>query len=156
VYNLSGMSRVEAESLIQSKEGSLCVRFFQRADGTIITDDCPVGLRVVRRPLKWMTTTMAILVAPLFTFAAVMTGGKVNAAQMWASVQGTTLYQKVSNWLDPQAMLGGPAIAGGMSAPPPPPTAAPVMGKSAMPAPAVSSPMQENVTIKCEPQNQGT
>src|ERR1044072_9588384 len=49
VYNLSGMSKQEAEALIASTEGRLCVRFYRRSDGTILTDNCPVGLRALRR-----------------------------------------------------------------------------------------------------------
>lgn len=49
VYNLSAMCREEAEALIREREGNLCVRYFQRRDGTILTADCPVGLRVRRR-----------------------------------------------------------------------------------------------------------
>ena len=49
VYNLSGMSRREAEALISSAEGRLCVRFYRRADGTILTNNCPVGLRAIKR-----------------------------------------------------------------------------------------------------------
>lgn len=49
VYNLSAMSRADAEALILKKEGRLCVRFYRRADGTILTADCPVGLAAVRR-----------------------------------------------------------------------------------------------------------
>ncbi|HEX8284737.1 MAG TPA: hypothetical protein VF588_15345 [Pyrinomonadaceae bacterium] len=49
VYNLSGMTRREAEGLVASTEGRLCVRFFRRADGTILTNNCPVGLSAVRR-----------------------------------------------------------------------------------------------------------
>jgi len=45
VYNISNMSREEAEDLITEKEGDLCVRFFQRADGTIMTSDCSVGAK---------------------------------------------------------------------------------------------------------------
>ncbi|HEY6970485.1 MAG TPA: hypothetical protein VJA94_14860, partial [Candidatus Angelobacter sp.] len=47
VYNLSAMTRREAEELIASREGRLCVRFFRRPDGTILTRDCPVGFRAV-------------------------------------------------------------------------------------------------------------
>src|SRR6516165_4128226 len=47
VYNLSDMTRAEAEQLITSREGRLCVRFFRRADGTILTRDCPRGLRAL-------------------------------------------------------------------------------------------------------------
>ena len=49
VYNLSGMTRREAESLVAETEGRLCARFFRRADGTVLTKDCPTGLRAVRR-----------------------------------------------------------------------------------------------------------
>ncbi len=45
VHNLSAMSQAEAEDLMTAKEGDLCVRFFQRADGTIMTSDCPVGAK---------------------------------------------------------------------------------------------------------------
>src|SRR5438270_4046304 len=49
VYNLSGMTRKEAESLIANAEGRLCLRFYRRADGTILTRNCPVGLRALKR-----------------------------------------------------------------------------------------------------------
>ena len=49
VYNLSGMTKREAEALIANREGRLCVRFYRRADGTILTDNCPVGLRALKR-----------------------------------------------------------------------------------------------------------
>ncbi len=40
VYQLSEMSREEADELIKQKEGKLCVRFFRRPDGTVVTRDC--------------------------------------------------------------------------------------------------------------------
>lgn len=49
VYNLSAMSTFEAESLIARTEGRLCVRYYRRKDGSIITQDCPVGLRALRQ-----------------------------------------------------------------------------------------------------------
>ena len=52
VYNLSALSRVEAETLIASSEGRICARLFRRADGTVITRDCPVGLRALRRRIS--------------------------------------------------------------------------------------------------------
>jgi hypothetical protein len=51
VYNLSALSRREAEALVLATEERLCVRFYQRRDGTMLTDDCPVGLHAVRRAL---------------------------------------------------------------------------------------------------------
>lgn len=48
VYNLSDMTREEAETFLAQAEGRVCVRLFRRADGTVITRDCPVGLAAVR------------------------------------------------------------------------------------------------------------
>lgn len=45
VHNLGAMSRADANAFVQAKEGRVCVRFFRRADGTVLTRDCPVGLR---------------------------------------------------------------------------------------------------------------
>jgi hypothetical protein len=62
VYNLSGMRRGEAETLVGEHEGRLCVRYYLRRDGTVLTEDCPAGLRAARR---WaharMTATAAFL-----------------------------------------------------------------------------------------------
>ena len=51
VYNLSGMLREEAEQLVRgaAAAGELCVRLYRRADGTVLTADCPTGARRVRR-----------------------------------------------------------------------------------------------------------
>src|SRR5262245_27345577 len=49
VYNLSEMTRIEAERLIANREGRMCVRFYRRVDGTILTRDCPRGLQAVVR-----------------------------------------------------------------------------------------------------------
>lgn len=63
VYNLSGMSRSEAENLIfQAGENRLCVRFFRRADGTVLTKDCPVGWRAIRQNISKTATAFASLV----------------------------------------------------------------------------------------------
>jgi hypothetical protein len=49
VYNLSNMTRDEAEALIIEKEGKLCVRYFQRKDGTILLKDCVIGVAQKRK-----------------------------------------------------------------------------------------------------------
>jgi hypothetical protein len=49
VYNLSSMTREEAEALLIARNGDLCVRYFQRHDGTILLADCPVGEKRRRR-----------------------------------------------------------------------------------------------------------
>src|SRR3979411_250286 len=62
VYNLSSMTRSEAESLIARNEGRLCVRFFRRRDGSIITKDCPVGLRAIRRRVSYIAKAIGSMV----------------------------------------------------------------------------------------------
>ncbi|HVG38198.1 MAG TPA: hypothetical protein VM870_02855 [Pyrinomonadaceae bacterium] len=52
VYNLSGMTNREAESLLVNSEGRLCVRFYRRADGSILTKNCPVGLGALARKVS--------------------------------------------------------------------------------------------------------
>ena len=52
VYNLSGMTTYDAENLLRLSEGRLCVRYFQRADGTVLTEDCPVGWAKVKQRLS--------------------------------------------------------------------------------------------------------
>jgi len=49
VYNLTDMTRDEAEALIVATAGNLCVRYFQRHDGTILLADCVVGAKRRRR-----------------------------------------------------------------------------------------------------------
>jgi hypothetical protein len=49
VYNISELTRRQAESLIRKSEGDLCLLFYRRTDGTILTSDCPVGFAALRR-----------------------------------------------------------------------------------------------------------
>jgi hypothetical protein len=66
VYNLSVMTRAQAEKLIRQKEGSLCVRLYRRRDGTVLTGDCPVGLRAARRRMAlWLGALAAGFLAVL-------------------------------------------------------------------------------------------
>jgi len=69
VYNLSGMTRREAEALITNTEDRLCVRFYRRSDGTVLTRNCPVGLRALKRRVSRVAG--ATLTAVLGFFAGV-------------------------------------------------------------------------------------
>jgi hypothetical protein len=62
VFNLSGMSKDEAENLLKNSEGRVCVRFYQRADGTVLTENCPVGWAKVKQKTKLFVTAAASLV----------------------------------------------------------------------------------------------
>src|SRR5262249_46226263 len=76
VYNLSSISRREAESLISRTEGRLCVRFYRRRDGSIITRDCPVGLR--RLKLRAARIKRAVASSVIGFLAGIGFNGAVN------------------------------------------------------------------------------
>jgi len=46
VFNISDMSHAEAVDLVKQTEGRVCVRYYQRTDGTILTRDCSVRDRL--------------------------------------------------------------------------------------------------------------
>jgi hypothetical protein len=66
VYNLSGMSRTEAENLLLQSEGRVCVRYFRRSDGTVLTEDCPVGWQAVKMRMSRFWTATASLLFSVF------------------------------------------------------------------------------------------
>ena len=58
VYNLSEMTEDEALKLVNEREGRLCVQFYRREDGTLLTKDCPVGLKAIRKAIRQKVTRM--------------------------------------------------------------------------------------------------
>ena len=66
VYNLSDMTRREAETFLLESEGRVCVRYFQRADGSVITNDCPVGLAALKRRVSKAITAVFSMFAGIF------------------------------------------------------------------------------------------
>jgi hypothetical protein len=67
VYNLSSMTRREAEALISNTEGRLCVRYYRRRDGTVLTKNCPEGLRAIKRRLSRVASAALSAVLSFFT-----------------------------------------------------------------------------------------
>ena len=66
VYNLSGMTRYDAENLLRLSEGRLCVRYFKRPDGTILTKDCPVGWAKVKQRVTFIAAAAFSMIVSLF------------------------------------------------------------------------------------------
>jgi hypothetical protein len=99
VYNIAGMPAADALALIQQHDGNLCARLYRRFDGTVLTGDCPVGLRAVYRRTRQLvaalTVTLVIgagsLIAPSLVQArssSRSTGGPVvqRAVQLWDEI----------------------------------------------------------------------
>ena len=125
VYNLSGMSRTEAENLLTNSEGRLCIRFYRRADGTVLTQDCPVGWRAVKSRMTKMATAFASLIFGLIG------GLGLNASlkQSENRTMGTMIPQSSNSNVEiekPEIMMGAM------------PANYPVMGDVAFPTPEPS------------------
>ncbi len=66
VYNLSWMTSEEPEELLRDAKERVCVRFYRRADGTILIRDCPVGLAVSELPwLRHISVLAAAILAAI-------------------------------------------------------------------------------------------
>lgn len=74
VYNISAMSPADAVALIEKTEGKACLRLYRRKDGTVITMDCPVGVRAAMRRAGIFVTTSLAAVLTLGTSLAFTRG----------------------------------------------------------------------------------
>ena len=109
VYNLSAMTERQVRELIASSRGKrLCGRFYRRADGTVLTQDCPWSLRTIRR--KASRFAAAIMAAMMSIGAAF---GK-NHSQQSPSQAAANRQAKAGIWImvvDPQgALIGGAEV----------------------------------------------
>ncbi len=68
VYNLSALTEQEIRQLVAAREGRLCARMYRRRDGTVLTGDCPVGLKAAVRRLSRIAG--AVLSVVMSGFAA--------------------------------------------------------------------------------------
>ena len=57
VYNFSVMTKAEVESFLMKAEGRICGRFYQRADGTMLTQ----REFDVRTPKRWRLASVPVL-----------------------------------------------------------------------------------------------
>lgn len=66
VYNLSAMTKFEAERFLQINGTSQCIQFYRRPDGKIMTERCPAFLRKMRREAQIAASFLAGLTASFF------------------------------------------------------------------------------------------
>src|SRR5579871_5625050 len=77
VYNLSAMTQAEAEGLLRKHEGHLCVRYYQRHDGTILTKNCPVGAHAAHLLLiRQSKAAAALFIVGAYTLLSMSMMGK--------------------------------------------------------------------------------
>jgi hypothetical protein len=80
VFNFSALSEAEIEDLLQNSEGRICARFYQRADGTMLTRNCPIGLsRAFRNASRLAASFLSAVFALGPAIAAAVPQLKQNA-----------------------------------------------------------------------------
>jgi len=118
VYNLSAMTREQAEALLSRREGRLCVRFYRRADGTVVTADCtPQRFAAARRRARRALAFAGALVAS--TVGAVLGLGVTFDPEPFG--------ERVRDWIDPE-----PIVMGGLPPVPDEVELEPMMGQAPM------------------------
>jgi hypothetical protein len=98
VYNLSALTESQARELTQ---GPVCVRFFHRGDGTVITRKCPPMMEAARRRL-------AALVAGVAGVLPLAAGFWGSVAWLRRLVNGPLDRERVTTGLVPRAVMGEP------------------------------------------------
>ncbi len=63
VYNTSKLTSSELQGLLSTNGEMPCLRLYRRADGTLITEDCPVGLRKIRDRFRQLVRLVASTIA---------------------------------------------------------------------------------------------
>jgi hypothetical protein len=66
VYNLSEMTQTEAENFLINSEGRVCLKIHRRADGTVITQNCPVGLAKIKQKVSRTAKAFVSICAGIF------------------------------------------------------------------------------------------
>jgi hypothetical protein len=108
VYNFAEMTRDEVRELLVRNEGRVCVRLYRRADGTVLTRDCPTGLRELRRRAS---RAAAAAVAMLLSLPAYALGRPKNVRIHGSKVQLTI--EQVAN-ANPASFAGVVVLDGSL------------------------------------------
>lgn len=141
VYNFAELTAPEAERLLQehlSTGQRLCGTIWRRADGTIITKNCPVGWRAARQRALRAGSRIAAAIGLL------LTGGIVVGAprsHRWAKVRAVEPFRSISEWISPTPLppVGGLMMSGDICVTPPMPAPSP----APVPSPVAPEPAQE-------------
>jgi hypothetical protein len=118
VYNLSAMTEAEAQETL--KIDNPCVRFYRRVDGTILTQDCPVGVRRVRVRLAMAASGAVAAIASTLagrqTLADVTMGAPPPITQHMGEPTSPAIMGDVALPVTPKPVQGQP-LMGKVAAP---------------------------------------
>lgn len=123
VHNFSAMTEAEVLGLIEQAKRSgdrICGRFYLRKDGTVLTQDCPVGLAALRRRLARFVGSMAAALLFAGGLVAFWRPASARGAGTATSVTQVEPIKSLCNWLSPAPPRTPPMMMGEISWTPPP------------------------------------
>lgn len=107
VYNVAGMSREDVTNLICDNEGKVCLRLSRRADGTVITKDCPVGLAGLRKRISIAAMVwFMVLFGGLATAKGIEKGEESSREDVMNELRAKPVIGSVIDTFWPQATMG--------------------------------------------------
>lgn len=80
VHDVSQLTEAELVALVAGAPGAACGRLYRRADGRVMTADCPVGLARARRRLALVLTATTAMVLAAVGFRPASAGAACDTA----------------------------------------------------------------------------
>jgi hypothetical protein len=100
---MTPVSASDGSRALERHEGQCCVRFYQRADGTVLTEDCPVGVRAaLKRAERRALGTMAAGIGAAAALVAFFVGNNPLTRRL------QVIEQRVEAVILPSPMMGAP------------------------------------------------
>jgi Carboxypeptidase regulatory-like domain len=106
VYNFSAMSAKEIGGLLGANEGRVCARFYQRRDGTKLTQNCPTGFRAaIWRSSKAATLLLSAIFSTVPGYAEPWPKGQSPLAQIQSANKYTLTVSDATGERIPHAQV---------------------------------------------------
>jgi len=124
VYNIRDMTDEEAERLISESGGKVCLRLYRRSDGTVLTKNCPVGVRHAAKRVIYAAAVGVALLLSSFGLALARLRGEAHDRNLLIeakeSARNWPVVGKVIDHFDPGTVVGRimpiPTVGGSPSA----------------------------------------
>jgi hypothetical protein len=112
VHNIAAMTPSEVEALLGAVASGerVCARLYRRADGTVLTRDCPVGVRMRERARRAAARLAAAV--GLVLCAAVAAATRDDPARVRVRLRGLEPFATIGRLLEPVIQPPQPPIMG--------------------------------------------
>lgn len=109
IYNTAAMNADEVRKLVENPKERLCLRLYRRADGTLMTADCPRGIRALRkRAARYAGAALAALLGAF----SIGYGQDRSSAPLNIDIQRTAVQERESAMSGTVTDMLGAAIPG--------------------------------------------